>query len=178
MSEVIDILTLAPLDSPSFTVDTTKDYIHLDAVNKRLRNSNGSDTLKSYDPFSILSAGFILPEMFTPWKNAAANLFPLPIVGINIIDDNGALYLIDVIGNNGDPSNGTRIFIPLENYEIALDVFVDVKRLKVTADYGIYSFLDLDISMKNIPAALNGKVLYASPFIKILHNFQMFPEPI
>jgi len=180
MSQIIDIL--APLNAGcmSFTVNNLVDSVDsvaaADITKLSFLNASGEKTLLNGDNFSILSMGFILPEAFTIWKSALTT--PLPSIFLNM---KGAVslntYKIDALGVEN------QIMIPMENYETALDIFVDCSKqtqfgilppvylnenFTLNTDYTL-----IKISMANVPAGLNGKTFPITPFIKIVHNYTM-----
>ena len=181
MAEIIDILTLPPAKCMKFVVNTAVDFVALAEVaapDYTLKNSNNKSTFLNGDNFGILSHGFILPESFTWWKDPAA--LPSAVFLLNQIAIKGLfgdIYKIDVLGTQAG------IYTPMENFEESINVFVDLtKQTRTTAPHialneNFTLFTNktdlLSISMKGIPAALNGKALLVSPFFKILHNFSM-----
>jgi hypothetical protein len=181
MPEIIDVLTLLPSKMQKFTVNTAVDYVATAfpaAPPLTLFNANGKGTFTNGDNFSILSAGIIFPEAFTPWKDPAdLGILGLPVNNIFIKGASGDFYHIDVIG---DVDN---LFLPMENFELNMDIFVKCKNQENIAHPGTFLnenfFLVTDntntikVSMKGIPAALNGKVLSIQPFFKILHNLPL-----
>ena len=180
MSLIIDIL--APLNSGcmSFAVNNLVDSVDsvaaADPTKLQFTNASGEKTLLKGDNFSILSMGFILSEAFTVWKAAAAT--PLPSIFLNMKGVTSLnAYKIDALGVENI------IHIPMENYETALDLFVDCSK---QTQFGIIPITYLNenftlntdytlikISMAGVPAALNGKTFPITPFIKIAHNYPM-----
>jgi hypothetical protein len=178
MSEIIDILTPDILECPVFVVNNAVDYIApsipiAPPATYRMKNTSGAAIFTKGDSYRILSAGIIFPESFSIFKRAA-NSYALPLLGLL---------------TKGNPTNdvyynpsfsGAEIFIPMENFELVLDVFCNCEEtykngiradnlLKenfvITAYFG-----NIDVSMLGVPAALNGKTFYLVPFIKVLHN--------
>jgi hypothetical protein len=182
MPEIIDVLTTLPSDSPRFIVNNAVDYLGLTyptAAPYFLVNSSGASLFQKGDNFAILSAGYNLPEGFMLWKDPAT--LGVKQLVANMIYIYGAVshkdYHIDVLGNL------TSVFIPLDNFELSLDVFVSCQKqsqyLVVPTTYLSEQFSlvtganNINVSMKSVPAAYNGKTLSLSPFFKILHNFPM-----
>lgn len=182
MSEILDILTVYPTKCQQFTVNTAVDHVPLVEVavpDYRLFNSNGKQRFLNGDNFSILSTGYVLPEAFTFSKlTAAMGTKALMSNQLAIKGVSGKTYSIDVLGR------GLGVDVPFENFELALDIFVDTgKQIDLNPPHGALNenfYLEtnlqnyLDISMLGIPASFNGKVFYVTPFFKILHNLQMF----
>lgn len=182
MPEIIDILAPDTSACPYFIVNTAVENVPVDypgAPAPILRNASAECNFQKGDAFSILSSGIAMPEQFLAAKDEAiATALPwniLYLVGM----DSGERYFIDNLGY----CQG--FYLPLENFEIALDVFVNVPKLKrIFPPYSIINeqfhleiyLTNLYVSMKNIPAALNQKKYIVVPFLKILHNFLLQSE--
>lgn len=123
MSEKIDIFTLLPLDSPYFDVDTTKLSVPIQRpsiVAVKMYRSGGLSKFQPGDNFTILSAGYTLPESFvmaSPPSNMEQTT-PAINLGASSIIHPGIKYF-DNLGLSG-------IQLPLENYETPLGVYVDI----------------------------------------------------
>jgi len=184
MSGIIDILTINadPGTAANFPYFTSNNAVQKVpalfplAGDYTLANANAKKKFKNGDSFHILSAGLIIPESFTVWKDPSISI---PLIGqlLYITGISTAIYNIDVLGKY------SVVFLPMENYEIALDVFVDTQNqvqalhptVKLNEDFYLTSGLQfLQISMAGAPAALNGKSFILTPFFKILHNYPMF----
>jgi hypothetical protein len=183
--EIIDILTITKARMPFFTVNTALEYVTMQWPNPLLAfdyliNASAKNIFPAGDSFSILSAGLILPESFTIFKDPAIATYQLISFRISLEGISTDEYKIDIFGG-ANPN----IFIPMENFELSLDMFLDVtKQANLTPPPGHLPFLtenfkiwftinSLQISMKNIPAAYNTKSYYISPFFKILHNYPL-----
>lgn len=181
MSEIIDILTLPIATAQRFTVNTAVTNVALTTPGglgfKHLQGAAATGLFQNGDSFSILAAGLVLPEGFTPYKDPAVTVNPLiptelVLQGANSLE----IYNIDVLGFYSS------INIEMENFEQALDVFCNcinqvqishpTVKLNEAFFLACYS-LDIKISMLNVPAAYNGKTFFVSPFFKILHNFPL-----
>jgi len=180
MPEVIDIITQTQDKCPFFVVNNAVDFVtptNPAVPNDKLYNASSKDVFQNGDSFSLLSAGIILPEAFTFWKDPAALALALPVISLFCFGATTGLgYTIDSLGKK------QTFFIPMENYEIALDVFVDSRKqtqilaptVTLNENFSLKSALaNVKISMQNIPAALNGKTFILVPFFKILHNFPL-----
>lgn len=179
MPEIIDTVSLLPDLCQTFVVNNAVDYVTPAApvtIGYKLENQSAKNIFLKGDSFSILSCGIILPESFTFWKDPAAISTALPKLTLYM---KGAVsldsYQIDVLSENQG------FYLPMENYEYTFDVFVDCHKQK---KFGIVPPVYLNenftlstdncavlISMKGVPAALNGKTFLIVPFFKILHNF-------
>ena len=183
MAEIIDILTNGIASSQYIIVDSSGAFsfvggIYAPAATATVYNASNAFRLKRGDSFSILSAGFILPEGFTQWRDRGDVLSPLAQYSILLKGvSSGRIFDIDVLGMN------RVLFMPLENYEIAVDIFCDVPKQKtilapiipLDEDFSIEAFISpLYISMAGAPSALHGKHLIINSFLKILHNFPMY----
>lgn len=182
MSEIIDILTLPPLKAPYITVNKAAAFVPLlipGAPDFTLYNADFKHRFVKGDNVVLLTAGIILPESFTAYKVAATitpNSSPrlrFQLEGIV----SGQTYYADVMGYANE------IYIPLENHETALDVFIDCKNQRqhafptVALDEAFYftgGVYNLFVSMAGCPASLDGKDLIVTPFYKILHNSPMY----
>jgi hypothetical protein len=181
MAEIIDTLSFAVADSNKFTVNTAVTNLPLiepgAAIPKPLVNAGGGGIFQAGDSFSILSAGLYIPEGFTLYKDPAVSISSLIDIKLFIKDTlAGTFFDIDVL----NPENS--VYIEMENFEMALDVFCDVtKQLDDTThttllkgNFGLVArIINLKISMLGIPALYNGKTFFVSPFFKILHNLPL-----
>lgn len=175
-------MTIPKAFSPQFTVNLAVDFVGLTSAAggggtyKTLENAAGNSEFQNGDNFSILSTGFVLPDCFTIYKDTS-NTTPLIYSAIILKGKTtGAGYTIDVLGF------GSGINVPMENFELALDVFCDCKKQKaytapnlwLNENFYLQNFpISQRISMLGIPSAYNGKTFYCSPFFKILHNFPL-----
>ena len=187
MSEIIDILTMLPAESPKFTVDTTgpltvpllKGPLGSAPFLNYFYSAGGKSVFQAGDNFTILSMGFVFPESFVMAK-AAANTFQNNLsfaLGLEKTTAAGP-YLLPNFGVEG-------IQLPLENYEQPLGIFIDVEKVNailLTVSYSLFNVMRyLDdaapiypaVSMIGVPAALNGTVQHVSAFVKILHNYPL-----
>jgi hypothetical protein len=190
MSEIIDVLTLLPAHSPSFTVNTAvlsvdlKIPIHVPAYDYHLVSGGGKKRFTAGDNFTVLSAGYVLPESFGMAKAPVNTHQAAPALAIGIqAYTGGSIYFLPNFQVDG-------VQLPLENYEIPLNIFVDV--MNISDGVGGYPFrttkfnlptylLGLDaqnnlypqVSMVGVPAILNGTVQNAILFVKILHNYAL-----
>ena len=174
MPQIIDILTLAPADSPAFTADNTLFHTAISGIppNTFFSNATGNTKMQAGDSFLILTAGIIFPEAFTLWKDPAAGIFDLPQIKLDLKGSSGDIYKIPGLGYLDS------FFVPMENYETSLDIFVNIDFVKHLGTPESFRFrfgglLDTEISTKLAPTVLNGKQFFLSPFIKIAHNLPM-----
>lgn len=180
MADIIDIFTPSISECLSFVVDTTgPDYVScVDPGAVRLYQANGASQFKKGDSFILLSMGFVMPEQFTLWKDGIdfnsfmrINMFPKGF-------PSGQNYY--------GPNFPEGMLIPLESYEIAIDVFFDCELSKNSVDptknllgedfflFAQWMFINpFKVSMKNVPASYNGETFRIQPFFKILHNFNV-----
>lgn len=188
MAEIIDILTFNDDKTSYFTIDRTKLYMPLvsgaggsDAI---LQNAADKKLLQKGDNFLILTAGLVLPEGFMlssgirSGTSAFRNFFYLTLRDRT----DSAQYELSEIGGGS-----SRLYMPMENYETAVDIFCDVQTKvgTVIAPPPLTKTLDEDfkfrlilnnfyVSMVNIPVSfLDGTIQLVFPFIKIIHNLPM-----
>jgi len=181
MAEIIDILTLPIAKAQRFTVNTALTNVALTTPGglgfKQLINAAGTGIFQYGDSFSILSAGLVLPEGFTVFKDPATATKPLiPTELVLQGATSGENYSIDVLGFYNS------INIEMENFEQSLDVFCNCinqtqlsnPTIKLFEQFFLACYsLEIFISMLNVPAAYNGKTFFISPFFKVLHNFPL-----
>ena len=180
MSEIIDVLAPEYAGCATFTVNNAVDYVDQTAAGTPAKsifqNASASKAIQKGDNFSILSAGLLLPEAFTLYKNSGIK--SLPTFGIRMQGvTSGATYNIDAFGFVN------LVSVPMENHETAFDLFVDCSKQYRNAvlplhylDENFLIYTDsasFKISMLGVPAALNGKVFPIIPFIKVSHNLVM-----
>ena len=198
MSEIIELLTLMPSDSPIFTVDTTGP-LSVDLkpppayeYNRVLYASGAVRKFQPGDNITVLSAGFVFPESFTMAKAplhtmTAQDMQQCPALNLALlrVDEAPIPWYSENFGIAG-------IMLPLENYEQPLGIFIDVYNLNSRPAIEAFpfrtkhfylqgAFRGLDelnriypqVSMVGVPAALNRITMHATVFVKILHNFQL-----
>lgn len=179
--EIIDILTPIYTNCPTFVVNRADPHGWVQVwppVNVLYRNSNTDYKFQNGDNLILLSAGFILPECFvmadTPkaGTSIAANEMQLFVYkGTSLIPPH--VGLLPGVGNRGV------VVLPMENYEIALNIFCDMSTLLTAlagATFAIQGTCYLNnISMQNIPVGLDGTTQHIIPFIKVLHSLPIIP---
>jgi hypothetical protein len=178
MPEIIDLIGPPLANCASFTVNNAVDsvVITLPVGNSFARNVFGSNVFVKGDSFRVLSMGFILPESFTFFKAGAA----APFISISVLPFGkvtGQAYVYPGLASGFQ-------FIPMENYELVMDLFFSCKNAINSVDptktllsenfqLSVAPAVVYNISMLGVPAALNAKVFYIVPFLKILHNLPM-----
>jgi hypothetical protein len=184
MSERIDVM-MPPLNSlPYFVVDTTGPlYVPIvypaGPPLKYLITGDGKYTFAKGDNFVIMTCGLVMPLSFQldrsnvtwPYIRFSMNAF-----GVTT----GKTYILKEISGSGA---APVFYLPMENYDVSMDVFIDIQNQDpVAGDYlknetfTIGVSLDLyltDVSMVGVPAALNAKDMFVTPYVKILHNFAL-----
>ena len=175
MPELID--TLITENPWSFTADNTVDKVPLTYAVTEMKSANNKKYFKNGDSFSVLSIGIIFPESFTLAKQIADEtllFYRATLLG----KTSGLDYNIYALGNYN------AIYLPFENFEMALDVFVNVPdqvqvlhpAVKLNEDFSIETNLSgvVNISMLGVPSTLNGKVFTVRNFMKVLHNLPLY----
>ena len=197
MSEIIDVLTLQPNYAPFFTVPsdgsaTSKsvpmqnpNYVSLGNY-PLMKAAGGLGRFNPGDNFTVLTAGFCLPESFV-LASSPADCFQNN-VSINLGTTKqqtglGSVFYLPNFGADG-------IQLPLENYEMPLGIFVDVTKLDPSGGhpfmtnpfwiFGIFEPLQdtpalvrPQVSMIGVPSQLYGTTHHVTVFIKVLHNLAL-----
>ncbi len=172
------MLTTDLSDSQKITVNNAAEHVDHSTLSSGLDliNTSGDAVFEQGDNFTIESAAIIFPESFTIWKKiTSSSVYALPSIAIVLTGVNShTVYPIEVLG----PYAALRL--PMENYELALNLFVNVVEMGIAEPFTISTsgLYDCPVSMLLAPSALNGKVLTVAPFIKVLHNKPMYtPVP-
>ena len=179
MSERITILTPDVNFCPLITVNTA-------VLSVPIPNMVGpvamysSDTVtylfSNGDNIELLSIGFFIPERFVLYDSLPGVGATAPFIIARLYayqNVSGVSVPLNQFGNNGN------IKIPFPNYELALGVFVDAateigEAFYMQIEFPITTGFDVwNISMVNVPVALNGQTFHIVPFIKVLHNFAL-----
>jgi hypothetical protein len=183
MSERIDVMMPAVANLPYFTVDTTGPlyvpiaYPVLSAPN--LITGDGSHVFAIGDNFIIMTGGLVMPLSFqldrsnVTWPYIRFSMYAYG-------ETTGKTYpLKEISGSGASPY----FYMPMENYDTPMDIFIDIQnQAPVTGSYlknetftiGVTLALYLtNVSMVSVPAALNTKIQFVIPYVKILHNFAL-----
>lgn len=195
MAEIIDILSPNMDQCPYFTCNKAITFV--DIVNPAvpppeeggkqlpiLYNSGNFAKFTKGDSFSILTAGFVIPEAFTLFRDENDTTHPNPILPLLIESAVGTnLYVMDTLPRFIGTESQSVLMLPMENYEHAIDVFVDVPNqllfngggAKLNEDFVLCGgqIVFGRISMAGIPDNFDGRKFIIVPFIKILHNFEL-----
>lgn len=181
MAERIDILMPNVDAAPTFTVNNAVNSVDL------VPNPAGTQTMyaganvskfQRGDSFIVLSCGYFMPEGFRIYGYEEAGMlkWPVPLLLLSARPAGGGIDIaINSFGNNG------QIRIPFPNYEVSIGTFCDPEENSLTGAtfelkeaFPVVSGIDsVQVSMINVPAALNGIVFKVIPWFKILHNFPM-----
>jgi hypothetical protein len=182
MSDIIDIVALPLNACPYFTVNNAAvgGYVGVNngVATTNLENAYAKNIFSKGDSFTVLSAGLIIPESFTLWKDPALNFSSLPKTNLS------PFGLVSSSLYNFPNFQSSLQFLPMENYECAMDVFFDCSsavpivgvQTLLTENFNLVcnvATVNLFISMAGVPAALNGKVYQVVPFYKILHTLPL-----
>lgn len=174
-------MTNPPGSCPYFVANNAVDSVltaYKPATNGQLFNADNHKTFRAGDNFTIISAGFIMPESYTLWKNMA-DIAPgdaMQRTNWRLWGTSGDLYTIDGLGS------GANIFFPMESYELILDININVPAQRnlshspgflTESFYLEVLFTSMKISQRGQPAAFNTKEFIITPFIKIAHNFPL-----
>jgi len=188
MAEIIDILMPLETGCSRFTVNHAAAGGVVPITNPPamsfLYNASIGSFFSKGDSFIILTFGVILPLSFQFDRQVNVGNIP-PRVTLQISGYGETTNLdynfqeLAVVSAGG--SSGSYFYMIMENFDTPLDVFVDIPneppitghsliserfRLKLS----LFNLLGYNISMVNVPAALDGTVQYIVPYVKILHN--------
>lgn len=170
MPEQIDIIQTATNNASTFTVNTAVENVTMAAsVSPGILSDPGGNTFfEEGENIVILSLGFKLPHNFVLGQTpAAAPVFTYPLIQLRYQKRSGGPFLaLPVLASGG-------LFVPFENYEVALDVFADMAALGVGEDWQLGARLIgtmPEVSMVGVPAVLNTNVYSGPIFVKVLHN--------
>lgn len=182
MPERIEILGLPVDQCWNFIPAVLPDYVDTVAVgaaNLRLQNPIGYNKFQKGDSMHILSCGLIIRESFTLWKDPAVRTDPFPFMEIAPQGFSSGDYY------NNPNMQSSRIHIPMINYEMVADIFLDTTiseslttpgQFLTSEDFYLTCFQStISISMKGVPATLAGLTFYVEPFVKVSHNLPMIP---
>lgn len=179
MPEIIDILTPNEPDCPEFTVNTAVAAVPIaqpvpgSAV--VLYAGSGVSRFVRGDNFTLLSCGYFIPERFVlhNYGTAGTSSDSTPIIQLwGLPLGAGIPIALFNVGTNG------AIRLPFPNYEFSFGVFTNTEQNNFTAatfqletTFPLISGLDSpEVSMIDVPAALNGITFKVIPFVKVLHN--------
>lgn len=176
--ELIDILTPKLTDCPSFIVNNAVNSVTVTsmAIEKEMYSGDGRRRFTNADAMIVLSVGYFIPERFVLWnyENVAGEQLTNPHIELRLKENTGVFW--DVFGFG----SGGVMPIPFPNYEFSIGGFINPKDLGLTGTtfevfckFGADSADRMQISMVDVPAALNGQTFYIVPFIKVLHSLQL-----
>ena len=179
MSERITILTPDVNFCPLITVNTAALSVPIPNMGAPVAMYS-SDTVtflfQDGDNIELLSVGYHIPERFVLYDSLPGVGATAPVIITRLYayqNVSGVSVPLDQFGNNGN------IKIPFPNYELSLGVFVDAHTVigepfYLQIEFPVTTGFDVwNISMQNVPAALNGQTFHIVPFVKILHNFAL-----
>jgi hypothetical protein len=191
MSERIDIVIPNATDLPRFTVDHTQQTVQLQypvGPDLKLYNGDHAYTFAQGDNFTILSFGIIMPLSFQFDRRVTLGntpIFAISFYGVGQTSGNGYYF------NEISSQQSGYLYITVENYDIALDLFIDLQNqppagiapptyikneefnLNMEINFNVYPFSGIGISMAGVPASLDGTVQTVTPYMKLLHNYPM-----
>lgn len=156
---IIDILRCA---AATFTVDVDVDDVAVTATqNFFITPGVGLYYFQPKDNFRILSAWICLPYCFC----VSVPQFELVLEGR---DSAPTTFTIPQVGSV--KSN----WIPVENTETELDLYVPFSVSPASLKYGIYGKVDTGrINMFNVPIGLDNDVLTIYAYLKVAHNLPL-----
>jgi len=186
MSEIIDVLTILPQEAPYFTVDLTPGtlsvplYVYDGSTYCIMHRGGGAWKFQYKDNFTVLSAGFYLPESFAMASPPDSDYQACMSLALYLMKPDGSASSITTQFGLGG------IQLPLENYEMPVGIYVDLAKdcglPLITTAFGIMGVIkgiDDDvparprISMVGVPSALDETVQRLTVFIKVVHNLPL-----
>jgi hypothetical protein len=181
MPEIIDVLSAPIGKGAQFVVNTAVNKVDLTPVimgaAQILESALGVSRFTRGDNIIILSAGYFIPENFVIAQTSSGGFnISLPNLYLAGQSAPGPSIPIRSWGNNGS------MRMPFANYELASGIFInpELNNLNAGPTFVLQSLFPLiaagiypQISMVNVPAALNGLTIQVTPFIKILHNLEI-----
>jgi hypothetical protein len=181
MPEIIDVLSAPIGKGAQFIVNTAAAAVDLTPViiglAQTMEAAGGVKRFRQGDNLIILSAGYFIPESFVMAQYRVGGLnTSLPVLYLAGQSAPGPSIPLHCWGNSG------AMMLPFSNYEIASGVYLNPEdnNLNAGITFNIQSLFPLinggvypQVSMINVPAALNGTTIQVTPFIKILHNFEL-----
>ena len=177
--EFIEIMQPRISDCPKFTVNNAVNFVPVTNMLAESVFYSGSSysVFTTADNLIILSAGYFIPENFVLWNMEDASGVKEPTIQLRLRlkENTGTFWDIRGFGSGGT------LPIPFPNYEISLGGFVNTKDLGLNqTTYQLTGIMNYDsttatpdrmqISMVNVPAALNGTIFYIVPFVKVMHS--------
>ena len=177
MPEIIDVLTLPTAQLPTIAVNNAVDYVSpvYPAGTNILQNAGSEATFEKGDSFKLLSIGFIFPEAMTVWKILLGN--PMPTFFLKAMGATTGDFF-----NNPSFTSGYS-FVPSENFDLVVNSFYGcsesysflhpTKNLLTENFYLTSQISSCFISMQGVPAGMNGKIFFITPFVKVLHTIPL-----
>jgi len=191
--EIIDVLTLPPAYCLQFTVNTAVNSVDLSRIPTGALSDtwlcaavSGGARRNAFvmgDSFVVLTMGYVLPDGFCmamPPANSEQYFLSLAL-GLQLTITDPVHFLPNFYTYG--------VMIPMENYEMPANIFVDVNSIgSPTYPYrtsnfhvvGIVRYPDDDtgplrpqVSMIGVPNTLDGQTFKANIFVKIVHNFEV-----
>ena len=185
MAEIIDILMPLETGCPSFTVNHAAAGGVVPIANPSgvpfLSNASIGSFFSKGDSFIILTFGVILPLSFQ--FDRSANVGNIPPRVTLYLSGHGATTNLEYNFQELAVSStaGSYFYMIMENFDTPLDVFIDIPNEPPITGHsiiderfqlymGLFNLLGYNISMVNVPAALDNTVQYIVPYVKVLHN--------
>jgi hypothetical protein len=182
MPEIFDVLFLPTEFAPRFTVDLDVSSVPIQmpvtADTPVMKNTRLRSLFTRGDNFTILSAGYVLPECFTMASSPAGTEEKIPCIIPALFVPPATSYYIPELNDSGG------IGLPMENFESGINVFIGVEGIIQTDFYLSAEFLQglgdgtfPMVSTLNCPAGLDGTVQLVTVFVKIIHNIALRTPP-
>ncbi len=169
MSEQITMLMHRDTMSAQFTVNTalTNVSLSLGVGGGELSNAENQKYFQKMDNFRVLSIGCVLPLCFEFWNNVPVAFEP-PKIDFTAKDFVGA-GLVPIIP--------VSMWLPYPNYELNMGNFNALSPGSFQGKWSIFMNFTTDypqqISMINVPSALNSLEFRVPLYMKVLHTLPM-----
>lgn len=162
-----------------FTPDVSKKFVPLSPAGLTfLANGFNHSLFAKGDSFILLSYGVMLPENFTFWMGTSSPMPSISLFGNDIASGIPIPFSLPCF-KYFNPALYASVLTE-ENKEHEIDGFCNYNDFKHGAVKVSGAFFlscnfhdNINISMLNVPAAIDKEPQYAFPFVKVAHNFPL-----
>lgn len=174
MSEIVDILVQSKLTAGTFTVDNTQIAVPITAGSGKAFCPDGTSFFEWADSFSLLSIGVTLPFGLVMGETIDA-LLNTVVPSVFLVYEQQS---VPGVWLPLPSATSAEFFLPMDNYEFSAGTWIDAKRLANGGPgekFSLGALLQFQpmVSMLGVPDSMNGEVISAPVFMKILHNLPL-----